>query len=81
MITFNIAYEVWKTILRDLNYVKCLNIAPMKKVWFMVPMEKTLWPQLNIPSWFIAPIEKAWFYERLFFEVVIVMVKDKKNTV
>ena len=53
----------------------------MKKVWFMVPMEKTLWPQLNIPSWFIAPIEKAWFYERLFFEVVIVMVKDKKNTV
>ena len=37
-------------------------------------------------SWFIAPIEKAWFYERLFIEVVMVkdknaMVKDKKNTV
>ena len=23
-------------------------------------------------------MEKAWFYEKLFFEVVIVMVKDKK---
>ena len=69
---------VWKTVLRDLNYVKCSNIAPMKKAWFMAPMEKA-WPQLNMPSWFIAPMEKAWFYERLFFEVVIVMVKDKKN--
>ena len=37
-----------------------------------------LWPQWNTPSWFIAPMEKAWFYERLFFEVVIVMMKDKK---
>ena len=24
-------------------------------------------------------MEKAWFYERLFFEVVIVMEKDKKR--
>ena len=47
----------------------------------MALMEKTLWPQLNIPSWLIAPMEKAWFYERLIFEVVIIMVKDKKNTV
>ena len=47
-------------------------------VWFMTPMEKALWPQWNTPSWFIAPMEKAWFYERLFFEVVIVMMKDKK---
>ena len=36
----------------------------------MTPMEYNLM--------FIAPIEKAWFYEKLFFEVVIVMVKDKK---
>ena len=26
----------------------------------------------------IAPMERVWFYERLSFEVVIVMVKDKK---
>ena len=44
----------------------------------MVPMEYT--------SWFIAPMEKTWFYERFFIEVVIVkdknfMVKDKINTV
>ena len=29
-------------------------------------------------TWFIAPVEKTWFCEKLFFEVVIVMVKDKK---
>ena len=36
-------------------------------------------PQWNIPSLAIAPMQKAWFYERLFFKVVIVMVKDKKH--
>ena len=30
---------IWKTILRNLNYVQCLNIAPMEKAWFMVPMD------------------------------------------
>ena len=38
-------------------------------------MEKALWPQENVTSWFM---EKARFYKRLFFEVVIVMVKEKK---
>ena len=45
------------------------------------PNRKVLWPQGNIASWFIAPMKKAWFYKRLFFEVVIVMVKDKKYTI
>ena len=45
----------------------------MEKVWFMAPMGKELWPQWNIPSYLIAPIEKAWFYE------TIVMVNDKKD--
>ena len=31
--------------------------------------------------WFTAPMEKAWFYERWFFDVVIVMVKDKKDAI
>ena len=35
-------------------------------------------PQENVASWFIAPMDKARFYKRLFFEVVIVMVKEKK---
>ena len=26
----------------------------------------------------MAPMEKTWFYKRLFFEFVIVMVKDEK---
>ena len=50
---------------------KC-NIAPMKKA---------LWPQENVASWFIAPMEKEWFYKILFFEVVIVMVKEKKYSI
>ena len=33
-------------------------------------------------STLIAPMEKAWFYERLIFEVAMVMVKDEiKDTV
>ena len=40
----------------------------MEKTWFMAPVEYT--------SWFIAQMEKAWFYEGLFFKVVIAMVKD-----
>ena len=51
----------------------------MEKAWFMALMEKELWPQWNIPSYFIAPMEKVWFSEILFFQVVIVMVKDKKR--
>ena len=45
----------------------------------MALMDKELCPQWNIPSKFLAPMEKAWFYEILFFQVVIVMVKDKKR--
>ena len=37
------------------------------------PMDKELWLQWNIPSYFIAPVEKAWFYE------IIVMAEDKKR--
>ena len=44
-------------------------------------MEKALWAQWNIPPWLIASMEKTWFYEILFFEVVTVMVKDKKYSI
>ena len=38
----NIAYEIWKTILRNLNYVQCLKLAPMEKAWLMFTMEYSL---------------------------------------
>ena len=41
-------------------------------------MEKALWPHWSISLWFIAPMVKVWFYERMFFEVVTALVKDKK---
>ena len=69
---------------RNLNYVPCLNLAPVEKAWFLgqlniAPVEKGLWRRWNIPSWFIAPMEKAWFYKRFFFEAVMFMVKDKRK--
>ena len=78
------AYAIWKTILRNLNYFQCLNIALSKRhsLWPQLnkaSMEKALWLQWNIPSWFIALMEKAWFSERFFFEVVIVMVNVKQK--
>ena len=45
----------------------------------MALMEKELWSQWNIPLWFIASVAKLWFYEILFFQVTILMVKDKKR--
>ena len=38
---------------RNLNYVYCLNLAPV---------EKALRYQWNIPPWFVAPRVKTWFY-------------------
>ena len=45
----------------------------------MALMEKELWLQWNIPSYFIAQWKRYGFNEILFFQVVIVMVKDKKD--
>ena len=42
----------------------------MEKAWFMARMEKELRPQWNITSW---------FYEMLFSQVAIFMVKVKKR--
>ena len=36
------------------------------------------WRQWKIIPWFIAPaMEKVWFHEKLLFEVVMVMTRDK----
>ena len=35
----SISYAIGEIILRNLNDIKCLNIAQIEKVWFMTPME------------------------------------------
>ena len=40
-------------------------------------MEKALWRHWNTPSCSIDPMGKALFYERFFFKVAMIMVKDK----
>ena len=57
-------------MLGNLTYVQFLVLALMEKTW--------LRPQWNTPSWFAAQMDRTWFYERLFFEAVIVMVKDNQ---
>ena len=46
--------------------------------WNIAPMEEALSRQWNILPLFIAPIKKTCFYERFFFEMIMVMVKDKE---
>ena len=41
-------------------------------------MEKTLLHQWNISPSLIVPMKKAWFNEGSFYEVIMVMLKDKK---
>ena len=65
-------YNLNQINLFGLSFILYLNITPMKRAWFR--------SQWNMLSWFIAPIDKAWFHERLFFEVVIVVVKDEKTS-
>ena len=43
------------------------------------PNGKGIMMPMDIPSWFIAPKEKAWFYKRFFFETVMVMVNNKRK--
>ena len=33
------AYAIWRTILRNSNYVQCLKLAPMEKAWYLASME------------------------------------------
>ena len=56
----------------------------MEKAWFLVSIEygpngKVIMAPIYIPLWLIASMEKAWFYKRFFFKVVMVMVKDKRK--
>ena len=73
-----------KTILRNLNYVQCLNLAPMEKEWFLTSMEyshngKGTVAAMEHTPMIYSPVKKAWFYKKIFFEVVMAMVKDKRK--
>ena len=57
----------------------------MEKTCFMAPVEyNPIGKDIMAPMGYIlmvhSPTEKTWFYERLFFEEMIFMVKDEKNT-
>ena len=52
----------------------------------MAPMEyspngKDIMTPMEYTPWFMSSMEKSCFYETFFFEGVMVMVKDKKNTI
>ena len=47
--------------------------------WNINSVEKALWSPMEYSLMVYSPMEKVLLYERLFFEVVIVMVKDKKT--
>ena len=57
-------------------------MASMEKAWLMAPMEYNrngkgiMAPRMYILIIY-SPIKKAWFYERLFLELVMAMVKEK----
>ena len=63
---------------RNLNYVYCLNLAPMKKAWFLAPVEYSRPNEkgIMVPVEY-TPTEKACFYKIFFMGVVMVTVKDK----
>ena len=44
-------------------------------------MKKALWPQWNLSPRFIVPMERVWFHEQFFFEVVMVILKISENTI
>ena len=88
------AYVILKTILRNSNYFQCFNIAPAEKAWFMAPMKyspsgKGVIAPREYTSMVYSPYGKGndifyhddYHFEKSFFERVIVMIKDKGNTV
>ena len=78
----NIGYAIWKTVLRNLNYDQCLNIGQCEGHGFgpvkYSPNEKDIMASMEYTLTVRAPVEKTLFFERLFFEVVIIIVKYKK---
>ena len=69
---------------RNLNYVYCLNVASVEKVWFLVPLEHSHDGKgIMVPMKYIfmvySPKDKDRFHKRFFFEVVMVMLKEKRK--
>ena len=67
----NMVYAIQRTILGNLNYVQCLNLALMEKASFLALMEYT--PLVYSPS------GKDKFLWKILFEVVMVKVRDERK--
>ena len=70
-------------ILRNLNYVQCLIIAPMEKAWFVVPVEynpngKGKMSPMGYTPMAYSPKVNGMVLWKIVFEVVIIMLKNKK---
>ena len=68
----NMAYSIWKILLRKFNYVECLNMVQSIRhglwpLWNIAPVDKVLWVQWNMPRLFIDTMKKSWFCKRLFY--------------
>ena len=79
------AYTIWKIILGSLNYVQCLNITSMEKVWFMAQIEcsyngKGIMALRKYSLTVNSPKGKGMVLQKIV-EVVLVMVKDKKYSI
>ena len=55
--------------------------SPNGKGMVYGPNGKGIMASVEYPLIIYSPMEKVWFYEILFFQVVIVMVKDTKRCI
>ena len=74
----NIAFAIWKTILRNLHYVQCLNIAPMQKAWLMAPNGKRIMASMEYSLITYSPNGRGMVLWNIVFQVVTIMAKEKK---
>ena len=56
-----------------------LKHSPNRKAMVYDPNGKGIMASMEYTLIIYSPMEKVWFYEILFFQVVTVMVKDKKK--
>ena len=58
-----------------------LKHSPNRKGMVYGPNGKGIMASMEYTLIMYSPMEKVWFYKILFFQVVIVMVKDKKRCI
>ena len=53
------------------------KLSSNRKGMIFSPNGKSIMAPMEHTPWFVVSMKKVWFYKRFFFEVVMVMVKDK----